>query len=292
MAYPAKSLLLCLSLAIGFGFSGQIAFAAVASETRVVVVTPFSYSEDGVPQNVKDEMAINVDLPRDIVRYLRKVNAFKSVDLKKSDSALKSEADLFVRGEILYVTGGSGAKRYFPTAGENSDGRASILLEIKVFDGRNELLYEARLSQAGTRGTNIITAWSNKENIASAVRVLPEQILPIVIGGDITTPEGVIRSVQSGNALAIRLAAISSHTHELFRDAEVTDTMERTVLEAVNNGKIDREFIDGLAWCLTNLGASGDKKYTASLVKIIKSDAHSKLKRFAKKAYKNLKSSS
>lgn len=273
-------------LLVCFSCWSSAAFAFLASEMRVVVVSPFIYAEDGVPQNVKEEMAIDVDLPRETAVYFESTNAFKSVALLEPDSNTQSEADLVVRGEILYVHGGSGAERYFGSLG--GAGRASMLIGIKVFDGRGQLLHEGRVAQEGTKATNVWTAWSNKKNLESALRVLPQKILPIAIGGDLETSAGVIRALQSGSALALRAAAKSSHSHGLFKDHKVTDVMEGVVLEGIDDGDKDGTLIDGLAWCLINIGESLDPKYTPSLVKIIESDAPNKIKKHAKKALKNI----
>lgn len=279
-----ETLFLYFCMIISFSFCSSSAFAAVASDMRVMVVSPFTYSEDGVPQNVKDELAMDLHLPREVADYFKKVNAFKSVALSESEA--QNEADLFVHGEILYVHGGNGAARYF--GGLGGAGRASILIGIKVFDAQGQLLHEGRVSQEGTKGTNIITAWSNKKNLTSAMKVLPQKILPVTIGGDLATPEGIVRAVESGNGLAIRAAAQSSHALELFKNKSVTDAMENVVLEAMNNGSDDGYFIDGIAWCLINIGGSGENKYAASLGKVIESGAHKKIKKHAKKALKNI----
>ena len=263
--------------------------ASLATNMRVIVVSPFSYSEDGVPENVREEMAIDVDLAQATIDYFKEVNAFKSVSILNSDSKEKADADLFVHGEILYVNGGSGAGRYF--GGLGGAGRASMLVGIKVFDKEGQLLYEGRVTQVGTKGTNIWTAWSNKKNITSAIKVLPQKILPVAIGGDLTTSDGVIRSLESGNSLAIRAAAKSAYDHELFREKSVTDAMENLVLQEIDNNNDDRYIIDGMAWCLKNIGDSGDHKYIASLDKILKSDAHKKIKEHAKYALDNIEKS-
>jgi hypothetical protein len=286
MHSSVETLLLYLCLITSFSCWSSASFAFVASDMRVIVVSPFLYSEDGVPQNVKEEMAIDVDLPQETADYFKSVNAFKSVALSKSGSDLQSEADLFVHGEILYVQGGNGAARYFGSLG--GAGRASMLIGIKVFNAQGQLLHEGRVTQEGTAATNIVTAWSNKKNLTSTLKALPQKILPTAIAGDLETPEGVVRALESRNALAMRAAARSSHTHGLFKNKNVTDAMETFVLQNMKNSDADGNLIDGMAWCLINIGESLDIKYTASLVKIIDSKVPNKIKKHAKNALNNI----
>lgn len=286
MRTSLKKLLRYFFLVVGFSCWYSTSFAFVASDMRVVVLSPFPYSEDGVPQNVKSEMAIDVDLPREVADYFTKVDAFKSVVLSVSEADLPTDADIFVRGEILYVQGGNGAARYF--GGVGGAGRASILIGIKVFDAQGQLLHEGRVAQEGTRGTNVITAWSNKKNITSAMQALSPKILPVAIAGDLETSEGVIRAIESKNTFTIRVAGKSAHAHGLFKNKKVTDVMQDFALQNLKNANEDRNLIDAIAWCLINIGESGNKEYTSSLAEIIQGDADKKIKKHAKKALENI----
>ncbi|MDK2596854.1 hypothetical protein [Pseudoalteromonas obscura] len=265
-------------------FFAEASFALPSKETRAVIIEPFPYAEGAAPQNIIDEMDIENELPKLTFEYFNKIKAFKSIALV--DTTSEFDADIYIKGEIMHTSGGSGAARYF--GGLAGAGRSSLIVGIKVYDKDNNLIHEGVVNQNGARGGSIFSVWSNKKNITSAMNAIPKKIFLSTVAGDITTPEGIVRALQSKDPIAIQAGAKSASKHELYLKKTVTDSMEMVLLESLTVNTKNRYYIDGVAWCAINLGDSSDKKYIPTLESVLASEVNKKIKKHAKKALKKL----
>ncbi|UTA47641.1 hypothetical protein L1F30_15975 [Simiduia sp. 21SJ11W-1] len=259
--------------------------AAPAAELNAVIVAPFTYAESGVPQNVLDEMALDQDVPRELFKYIEGLETYRTVALGDFGQA----ADVYVTGRIQSVEAGNGAERYFGSI--VGAGRSAVVVRVQVFNKDKQLLYEGGAVQVGARGGSMSSVFSNKKNIASAVRALPRKLYPIVIAGGVDTPEGIIRAFDSKDPRAIQLAAKGAHQHKLQDEPAVKAAMAALLSDSLNGGYEHGYAIDGLAWCAINLGAAGDATYKPLLEEVVASELPGKVRKHAKAALKKLASS-
>lgn len=274
-----------LFLGLGFFTFIQASYASSPLEQRAVIISPFEFSDGAAPDNILEEMNIDIDLPRIIFNFFKEHTAYKDISLVDSDSNVN--ADVVIKAQIQHVSGGNGAARYF--GGLGGAGRSALVVNVKVFDRDDNLVHEAIVNQNGAKGGSIVTVWSNKNNITSAMNEIARKVYVAALAGDVTTPQGVIRALGSNNPLAIQLSARLSHNLKLFEDKSVTDAMEQVLLRTLDGQVDNKYFIDGAAWCAINIGASLDKKYTATLDKVTSSKAHRKIKKHAKKGLKGFR---
>ena len=267
-------------MAVSLLFFTNVAHSAPASEQTASIITPFPFAEDAAPQNVLDEMNIDLDLPKMAFDYFRKAKAYKSLSLVKEGAEI--ESDIYIKGEILHVSGGNGAARYW--GGIAGAGRSELVVGIKVYDKSGVLINKGVSTQSGSRGRTIFSAFSNKKNITTAMKAIPSKLFMAVLVGDMTTPEGIVQAIETNYPMAIQAAAKASSRNELFLDEVVTDSLEAVLLKALKGDIKNKYFIDGASWCAINLGKSTNKKYLATLEKVASSRAHKKIKKHAKLA--------
>lgn len=71
------------------------------------------------------------------------------------------------------------------------------------------------------------------------------------------------------------------------RDVQILDTLAEVMLE--NYGQSSNSYIDAMSWATKALGASGNARYRNALQEVVDSkQAHKKLRKYAKKAIKQL----
>lgn len=259
-----------------------IAWAVPSSEINVTIITPFKFAKDAAPQNVLDEMNIDIDLPKLTLDYFNKRREFKSTVL--SDNKTKTNSDIYILGEILHVDGGNGASRYFSMG---FGGKGSMAVGVKVYDRDDKVISESVVLQNGARAS-IFSVFSNKKVIYGAMRRLPAKIFEVARVGNLSTAKGTIRALESNDSLSIQKAALSAGANNLLSDQSVTDAMEVVLLKVID-GSNDSNLIDGAAWCAINLGSSENTKYIASLENVLQSNAHKKIKKHAKEALEKLR---
>lgn len=282
MIYTIKKMFIFMVVSLALFI--EVSHASPANELRAVIVAPFHFIEDAAPQNVLDEMNIDNDLPQIIFDYFQKVNAFKNISLGEENTQV--EADIYIKGEILHVSGGNGAARWW--GGIAGAGRSGLVVGVKVYDKDGQLLNEGVARQAGARGGSVFSVFSNKKNITTAMKAIPQKVFIAVLAGDLTTKEGVVRAMESNDPIVIQAGAKSSNTNKLFVDESVTDSMVEVLLKTLEGDIQNKYYIDGAAWCAINLGNSSNKKYIATLEKVVSSKADKKIIKHAKNALKLL----
>jgi hypothetical protein len=265
----------------------QVSYALPSNEKRAVIITPFIFLEGAAPQNVLDEMNMDRDLPKILFDYFQRENTFMNVLLE--DEPTDVDVDIYIKGEILHVAGGNGAARFW--SGYSSAGTSAVAVGIKVYDKAGQLLNQGVATQNGARGGSLFTVvstFSNKKNIATAMNAIPQKILIAALGGDLTTANGVVRAIKSNNPILIQAGAKQSNNNDLFLNESVTDSMEEVLLKTVDGNIKNKHYIDGAAWCAINLAGSSNIKYVATLEKVVASKAHKKIKKHATNALRQL----
>jgi len=271
-------------LAILFGFLFSVNSFALPSADRlsVVIETPFVY-DDSVADNVKSEMSLNKDIPKDFYEYLLRLEPFESLALERSPD--KRLYDLYIKGKVLSVDGGDRASRYFTNG---LSGKALLVVELKMYAPNGVLLYEGYAMQNSGSGFDPLRGWSNKKQINRALAVLPKKLYPIIFGGDLTTQEGVVRTVFSENYRAIKFAGKSAIKNKLYMDQSVSEAMAIYVRKSLTSENYEPGFTDSVSWCIKVLGETKSIDHLPLLSSVLNSKLPKKVKGYAKSASKKI----
>jgi hypothetical protein len=271
-------------LAILFGFLFSINSAALPSADglSVVIETPFIY-DDSIADNVKSEMSLNKDIPKHFYEYLLKLEPFESLSLERRPD--KGFYDLYIQGKVLSVDGGNRASRYF-TSGIS--GKALLIVELKMYASNGVFLYEGYAVQNSGSGFDLIRGWSNKKQINRALAVLPKKLYPIIFGGDLTTPEGVVRTVLSENPRAIKFAGKAAIRNKLYMDQSVSEVMDLFINKSLTSESYESGIMDSVSWCIKVLGETKNMDHLPLLSSVLNSGLPRKVKGYAKSASKKI----
>lgn len=275
-----KRSLICLIVTFGLCVN---ALAKDAQSIQVLLKTPFSYGEKGVPKNVREELAISTGLPHSIAEHMR-----KNSDVVQLISAHESgTADLVVHGEIARVYAGDRLHRAFDIF--TYKGLAVVVLTLKVYDRKGVLLYERKISKRGKIEKHRALVWSNKLNIDTALTAIAEEALPAVLAGNVHSQEGFVKAMRSDDALTMKASLRSFYSQRQTGNPTIARAMDDKLRQALDQGvRKNKYYIDAIAWCARNLGHSGLPQYQALLEEVANSNLPRKIRSRAKSAAKRL----
>lgn len=253
-----------------------------ADGLSVVIETPFLY-DDNVADKVKSEMSLNRDIPKEFYEYLLKLEPFESLSLERNPS--KHLYDLYIQGKVLSVDGGDRASRYFTNG---FSGKALLVVELKMYAADGVFLYEGYVMQNSGSGFDPLRGWSNKKQINRALAVLPKKMYPVIFGGDLTTPEGVVRTVLSENSRAIKFAGKAAIRNKLYMSQAVSEVMAMYVRKSLTSENIESGYMDSVSWCIKVLGEARNIDQLPLLSSVLNSKLPRKVKGYAKSASKKI----
>ncbi len=278
---PVKGLVQFMAVLFIFSLSN---ISHAKDPRNVVIIQPFPYTKDAsIPQNVKLELNLDKDIPEYMSTYFKKKRSFKDVSI--ANNINEKVADLYIEGEIIQVDTGNAGSRY--VGGFTSAGKSRIVLNIKIYDENKKLLTRGNVTQRGSSGFGSISkTFSNRANITSAAKVIGKHVNKLIITGNTSEPEDIIKAIDSYKSDPLRAATKSAYSDALFHEENVTDAMASALKKMLDSSeKIkDKVLLDGLAWCAINLGASENNKYKPILEAVVASNAHRKVKKHAKKS--------
>ena len=93
----------------------------------------------------------------------------------------------------------------------------------------------------------------------------------------------------SSDNIRQKTAAGKLITRQKVTDTAVLDLVEKELLAGYKTGGRDRNHSDAMSWLCKALGASGNKRYEATLNKVAKEGSSRKLKKYANKSLSTLK---
>jgi hypothetical protein len=279
-----NTLIFPLFLTLNF-ISSQVFAIGPVKQLNAVIVTPFSYENTkNIADNIENEIDVENRVPLFLFEHLKKLKPFKSVEI--SSNPQEEQFDIYIKGKVVDVKGGNGAARYFSLG---MGGRAGLVIELEVYNNKNELLHKGFAMQDGGAGGNLFSLFSNKKNINKAIVAVAKKLYPIAVAGDLTTVYGIEKAIESQDVYTIRYAAISAIKNEIYKELAATDAIETVVQQAISSENDDGTYLDAVSWCLKVLGESKNVKYKSVITALLESKPSRKVKGYAKKALKKIK---
>lgn len=107
---------------------------------------------------------------------------------------------------------------------------------------------------------------------------------------NLPTPENILNDLNSEDSAKFRLAAIDINQQKLYGNKDVVNASTNVLERAISNDQEikDASLIDGLAWCVINLGATLDESNLPILEQVIASELPKKVKEHAEASRKKL----
>lgn len=256
----------------------------IPKEMILGIITPFGITDDvkQVPNNVRKEMDLVNEIPSIYLSKITAINIFKEVKIVNEIN----EADLYLKGFIKQVRLGNPAARHF--GGMFGAGLSGVIIKLEIFDKDKNLIDAVEITQKGSKMT---ASWSNKRNISSAVNATSRQVLNFikrsVKGAD--SNNNLLLQLDSKDYTEIRQAIREVDQYGKFKEKEITDKISMIIKNYVSNPVNDKMAIDALSWCCIVLHKSKNKDYIPVFEDVVASNVKSKIKKYAKKALKDLK---